>query len=155
MAASFGSANIDNATRAIRSPCICSASVAMIGVLSLKGHRRGTRSRSGDGFSLSEHGRRLSDEAGSSATRVLRDGPFEGTRFIAASMTEHRRAMTRKVRPAMLRTSVALSARGYDVLRYAPTNLLLNAIPTRRGLKWGVGARVVASSARSKIGLTA
>ena len=55
----------------------------------------------------------------------------------------------------MLRTSVALSARGYDVLRYAPTNLLLNAIPTRRGLKWGVGAQVVASSARSKIGLTA
>lgn len=38
----------------------------------------------------------------------------------------------------MLRTSVALSARGYGVLRYAPTNLLLNAIRTRRGLKWGI-----------------
>ena len=44
----------------------------------------------------------------------------------------------------MLRTSVALSARGYGVLRYAPTNLLLNAIRTRRGLKWGVPAMLLA-----------
>ncbi|NNG40872.1 sulfate permease [Flexivirga sp. ID2601S] len=44
----------------------------------------------------------------------------------------------------MLRTSVALSARGYGVLRYAPTNLLLNAILTRRGLKWGVSAMLLA-----------
>lgn len=44
----------------------------------------------------------------------------------------------------MLRTSVALSARGYGVLRYAPTNLLLNAIGTRRGLKWGVPAMLLA-----------
>ena len=44
----------------------------------------------------------------------------------------------------MLRTCVALSARGYGVLRYAPTNLLLNAIRTRRGLKWGVPAMLLA-----------
>ncbi len=44
----------------------------------------------------------------------------------------------------MLRTSVALSARGYGVLRYAPTNLLLNASRTRRGLKWGVPAMLLA-----------
>ncbi|WP_074045373.1 sulfate permease [Dermacoccus nishinomiyaensis] len=44
----------------------------------------------------------------------------------------------------MLRSSVALSARGYGVLRYAPTNLLLNAIRTRRGLKWGVPAMLLA-----------
>ncbi len=44
----------------------------------------------------------------------------------------------------MLRTSVALSARTYGVLRYAPTNLLLNAIRTRRGLKWGIPAMLLA-----------
>ena len=44
----------------------------------------------------------------------------------------------------MLRMSVALSARGYGVLRYAPTNLLLNAIRTRRGLKWGIPAMLLA-----------
>ena len=44
----------------------------------------------------------------------------------------------------MLRASVALSARGYGILRYAPTNLLLNAIRTRRGLKWGVPATLLA-----------
>ena len=44
----------------------------------------------------------------------------------------------------MLRTSVAISARGYGVLRYAPTNLLLNAIRTRRGLKWGIPAMLLA-----------
>ncbi len=44
----------------------------------------------------------------------------------------------------MLRTSVALSARGYGVLRYAPTNLLLDAIRTRRGLKWGIPAMLLA-----------
>ena len=46
----------------------------------------------------------------------------------------------------MLRTSVALSARGYGVLRYAPTNLLLNAIRTRRGLKWGIPAMLLAGA---------
>ncbi|WP_235934095.1 sulfate permease [Paramicrobacterium chengjingii] len=45
----------------------------------------------------------------------------------------------------MLRASVALGARGYGVLRYAPTNLLLNAIRTRRGLKWGVPAMLLAA----------
>ena len=44
----------------------------------------------------------------------------------------------------MLRSSVALSARGYGLLRYAPTNLLLNAIRTRRGLKWGIPAMLLA-----------
>ncbi|WP_317696464.1 sulfate permease [Aeromicrobium sp. REDSEA-S32_B7] len=39
---------------------------------------------------------------------------------------------------------MALSARGYGVLRYAPTNLLLNAIRTRRGLKWGIPAMLLA-----------
>ena len=51
----------------------------------------------------------------------------------------------------MLRTSVALSARGYGVLRYAPTNLLLNAIRTRRGLKWGVPAMLLAAATVSVI----
>ena len=45
----------------------------------------------------------------------------------------------------MFRTSVALSARSYGVLRYAPTNLLLNAIRTRRGLKWGIPAMLLAA----------
>lgn len=44
----------------------------------------------------------------------------------------------------MLRTSVVLSARGYGVLRYAPTNLPINAIRTRRGLKWGLPAMLLA-----------
>lgn len=44
----------------------------------------------------------------------------------------------------MLRTSVALSARSYGLLRYAPTNLLLNAIRTRRGLKWAIPAMLLA-----------
>lgn len=45
---------------------------------------------------------------------------------------------------AILRTFVAISARGNGVLRYAPTNLLLNAIRTRRGLKWGIPAILLA-----------
>ena len=45
----------------------------------------------------------------------------------------------------MLRTSVAISARGYGVLRYAPTNLLLKAIRTRSGLKWGIPAMLLAA----------
>lgn len=144
VAEALGSANNDNATRAIRSPCVCSANVAMIGVLSLPGHRRGTHPPVDNGFPLPEHGRKLGDEAGLSAARVLRDGPFEGTRFIAASTTEDRGAMTRKERPAMLRTSVALSARGHGVLRSAPTNLLPNAIRTRRALKWGISTMLLA-----------
>lgn len=43
----------------------------------------------------------------------------------------------------MIRQSMSLSARGYGVLRYAPTNLLLNAIHTRRGLKWGIPAMLI------------
>ena len=44
----------------------------------------------------------------------------------------------------MLRQSQRLGARGYGVLRYAPTNLLINAILyTRRGLKWGIPAMLV------------
>ena len=44
----------------------------------------------------------------------------------------------------MLRQSQRLSARGYGLLRYAPTNLLLDAIRTRRGLKWGIPAMLLA-----------
>ena len=44
----------------------------------------------------------------------------------------------------MLRLFLALSARVYGLLRYAPTNLLLDAIRTRRGLKWGVPATLLA-----------
>nr|BFF16528.1 hypothetical protein GCM10025730_00490 [Promicromonospora thailandica] len=44
----------------------------------------------------------------------------------------------------MLRTSLALSPRGYGVLRHAPTNLLLNTIRTRCGLKWSVPAMLLA-----------
>ncbi len=43
----------------------------------------------------------------------------------------------------MLRQSMNLSARAYGVLHYAPTNLLLNAIRTRRGLKWGIPAMLL------------
>lgn len=45
----------------------------------------------------------------------------------------------------MLRTSVALSARGYSVLRYAPTNLLLNTIRPGRGLRWSIPAMLLAA----------
>ncbi|WP_417562911.1 sulfate permease [Microbacterium sp.] len=44
----------------------------------------------------------------------------------------------------MLRLFLALSGRVYGLLRYAPTNLLLDAIRTRRGLKWGVPAMLLA-----------
>lgn len=41
----------------------------------------------------------------------------------------------------MFRRSIALSARGYGWFRYAPTNLLINAIRyNRRGLTWGIPA---------------
>lgn len=44
----------------------------------------------------------------------------------------------------MFRRSMALSARGYGWFRYAPTNLLINAIRnTRRGLKWGIPAMLL------------
>jgi hypothetical protein len=44
----------------------------------------------------------------------------------------------------MHRTSAALSARGYGGLRYAPIHLLLNAIRTRRRLKWVIPAMLLA-----------
>jgi len=44
----------------------------------------------------------------------------------------------------MIRKSVALSARGNGVLCYVPTNLPINAIRTRRGLKWGIPAMLLA-----------
>ncbi|GAA3040239.1 sulfate permease [Microbacterium dextranolyticum] len=44
----------------------------------------------------------------------------------------------------MFRLFLALSARVYGLLRYAPTNLLLDAIRTRRGLRWGVPAMLLA-----------
>lgn len=47
-------------------------------------------------------------------------------------------------RDPLLRTSVTLTARGYGTLRYVPTNLLLNAIRTRRGLRWGISALLLA-----------
>lgn len=44
----------------------------------------------------------------------------------------------------MLRLSMHLSERGYGWLRYAPTNLLIDAIRyRRRGLKWGIPAMIV------------
>ena len=45
----------------------------------------------------------------------------------------------------MLRMSMALSVRIHALLRYAPTNLLLDAIRTRRGLKWGIPAMLLAA----------
>lgn len=45
----------------------------------------------------------------------------------------------------MFRRSMALSARGYGWFRYAPMNLLINAIRyNRRGLKWGIPAMFLA-----------
>ena len=44
----------------------------------------------------------------------------------------------------MFRLSLALSARTHGWLRYAPTNLLVAAIRTRRGLKWGTAAMLLA-----------
>ncbi len=44
----------------------------------------------------------------------------------------------------MLGQSQRLSARGQGLLRFAPTNLLLDALRTRRGLKWGIPAMLLA-----------
>lgn len=44
----------------------------------------------------------------------------------------------------MFRLIWTASVRVHDVLSYAPTNLLLAAIRTRRGLKWGVPAMLLA-----------
>ena len=44
----------------------------------------------------------------------------------------------------MFRLIWAASVRTHSILSYAPTNLLLAAIRTRRGLKWGVPAMLLA-----------
>lgn len=84
---------------------------------------------------MSEHAQGLDQEASFLARRVLLDRLFERTRVIADPTTEHRRDMTGKEIPAMLRTSGAHTARGYGVLRYALTNLPPQAIRVHRGLK--------------------
>ena len=45
----------------------------------------------------------------------------------------------------MFRLIWAASIRIHDLLRWAPTNLLLNRIRTRRGLKWGIAAMLLAA----------
>lgn len=44
----------------------------------------------------------------------------------------------------MFRLIWAASVRTHTILNYAPTNLLLAALRTRRGLKWGVPAMLLA-----------
>jgi hypothetical protein len=45
----------------------------------------------------------------------------------------------------MFRLIWAASIHTHTVLRWAPTNLLLNRIRTRRGLKWGIPAMLLAA----------
>lgn len=45
----------------------------------------------------------------------------------------------------MFRLIWAASIHTHTVLRWAPTNLLLNRIRTRRGLKWGIPAMLIAA----------
>jgi hypothetical protein len=45
----------------------------------------------------------------------------------------------------MFRLIWAASIRVHDLLRWAPTNLLLDRIRTRRGLKWGIPAMFLAA----------
>ena len=48
--------------------------------------------------------------------------------------------------PTMLRLLWALSVRiRYFLRRYMPTNILLDLVRTRRGLKWGVPAMLIAA----------
>ncbi len=44
----------------------------------------------------------------------------------------------------MFRLIWAASVRTHTILRYAPTNLLIAATRTRRGLRWGIPAMLVA-----------
>ena len=44
----------------------------------------------------------------------------------------------------MFRRIWAASELAHDVLRFAPTNIILAAIHTRRGLKWGIPAMLLA-----------
>lgn len=45
----------------------------------------------------------------------------------------------------MFRPIWAASIRAHRLLRWAPTNLLLDRIRTRRGLKWGLPAMLIAA----------
>lgn len=45
----------------------------------------------------------------------------------------------------MFRLICAASLRAHNLLRCAPTNLLLDRIRTRRGLKWGIPAMLLAA----------
>lgn len=45
----------------------------------------------------------------------------------------------------MFRLIWAASVRVHNLLRWAPTNLLLDRIRTRRGLKWGIPAMLLAA----------
>ncbi len=44
----------------------------------------------------------------------------------------------------MFRLIWAASVRTHDILRQAPTNLLISATRTRRGLRWGIPAMLLA-----------
>jgi hypothetical protein len=46
---------------------------------------------------------------------------------------------------AMFRLVWAATIHTHTVLRWAPTNLLLNRVRTRRGLKWGILAMLIAA----------
>ena len=72
--------------------------------------------------------------------RVLRDGLRALTHVLPP-----RRRNTCDERPVMFRLIWMLSVRTHDYLhRYMPSNRLLAAIRTRRGLKWGIPAMLVA-----------
>lgn len=72
--------------------------------------------------------------------RVLRDGLRALTHVLPP-----RRSNTCDERPVMFRLIWTLSVRTRDYLhRYMPSNRLLAAIRTRRGLKWGIPAMLVA-----------
>lgn len=77
----------------------------------------------------------------SSTTRRLRQTHRVTLQRTASQVITH--AMERN--ETMIRLIFAASARAFYLLRlYAPTNLLLDAIRTRRGLRWGVPAMLVA-----------
>lgn len=72
--------------------------------------------------------------------RVLRDGLRALTHVLPP-----RRSNTCDERPVMFRLVWTLSVRTRDYLHhYMPSNRLLAAIRTRRGLKWGIPAMLVA-----------
>ena len=72
--------------------------------------------------------------------RVLRDGLRALTHVLPP-----RRSNTCDERPVMFRLIWTISVRTRDYLhRYMPSNRLLAAIRTRRGLKWGIPAMLVA-----------